>query len=90
MDKMYLRAVQDFNKFAAREMAKPDFSEVKQFAINGYYLLRSAAERYGIAVAYASIERNTATTTEIELIKRYFKAARRAYYRQKARAKKCA
>lgn len=90
MDKMYLRAVQDFNKFAAREKAKPDFPAVKEFALNGYFKRRPEAEKYGIATAYARIECNTATTTEIELIKRYFKAARRAYYRQKARAKKCA
>lgn len=71
--------VQDYNSFAQREAAEPDFQNVIQFATQDFFFKKSPAEQQTLSEAYERIERNVASPAEVMLIKNYFNEAKNAY-----------
>lgn len=72
-------SVRDYNEFAQREMAEPDFQDVVKFATEDFFYGKSPAEQNIIAEAYARVERKVASPAEIMLVKGYFADAKAAY-----------
>ena len=81
-------SVADYNAFASKEMAAPDFQQVMTFASGDYLSKKSPAERQTILDAYNRVERNTASPAEVLLIKNYFTEAKNAFYGQNTPKKK--
>ena len=75
-------SVADYNAFAQKEMAAPDFQQVMKFATEDYFEKKSPAEQQTIANAYVRVERNTASPAEVMLIKNYFTEAKNAFHGQ--------
>lgn len=75
-------SVADYNEFAQREMAAPDFQQIMKFATEDYFAKKSPAEQQTIANAYVRVERNTASPAEVMLIKDYFTEAKNAFHGQ--------
>jgi hypothetical protein len=80
-------SVADYNAFAQKEMAAPDFQQVMKFATEDYFAKKSPAEQQTIANAYVRVERNTASPAEVLLIKNYFTEAKNAFHGQKSKPK---
>lgn len=77
--KAHNASVADYNDFAQREMASPDFQNVMKYATEDFFFSKSPAEQETLAVAYSRIERNVASPAEVMLIKNYFTEAKNAY-----------
>ena len=75
-------SVADYNDFAQKEMAAPDFQQVMKFATEVYFEKKSPIEQQAIANAYYRVERNTASPAEVLLIKNYFTEAKNAFHGQ--------
>lgn len=73
-------SVQEYNQFAKREMAEPDFQNVMKFAAEEYFFKRSPVEQQTLSEAYYRIERNVASPADVMLIKNYFTEAKNAYH----------
>jgi hypothetical protein len=73
-------SVQEYNQFAKREMAEPDFQNVMKFAAEEYFFKRSPIEQQTLSEAYYRIERNVASPADVMLIKNYFTEAKNAYH----------
>lgn len=73
-------SVQEYNQFAKREMAEPDFQNVMKFAAEDYFFKRSPVEQQTLSEAYYRIERNVASPADVMLIKNYFTEAKNAYH----------
>jgi hypothetical protein len=80
-------SVADYNAFAQKEMAAPDFQQVMKFATEDYFTQKSPAEQQTIANAYVRVERNTASPAEVMLVKNYFTEAKNAFHGQKGKPK---
>lgn len=72
-------SVADYNDFAKKEMAEPDFQNIMQYASEDFFFTRSQAEQQTLAEAYSRIERQVASPAEVMLIKNYFAEAKQAY-----------
>lgn len=81
-------SVQEYNSFAQREAAEPDFQNVVEFARADFFFKKSPAEQQTLAAAYERIERNVASPAEVMLIKNYFVEAKNAYRGQHKTATK--
>lgn len=75
-------SVADYNDFAQKEMAAPDFQQVMKFATEVYFEKKSPIEQQAIANAYYRVERNTASPAEVLLVKNYFTEAKNAFHGQ--------
>lgn len=80
-------SVADYNAFASKEMAAPDFQQVMKFAAEDYLAKKSPAEQQTIMMAYNRVEQNTASPAEVLLIKNYFTEAKNAFHGQKPQKK---
>lgn len=72
-------AIREFNRFATEVMSYKDFRQVKEYAINDYFLKQTPKDREAIATSYARIERNTANRHDTQVVMDYWKACRREY-----------
>lgn len=72
-------SVQEYNQFAEREKAEPDFNDVIQFATQDFFFKRSPIEQQTLSEAYARIEQNVASPADIMLIKNYFTEAKQVF-----------
>jgi hypothetical protein len=74
--------VSDYNAFAQKEAAEPDFKEVQMFATNDYFNTLSEGEQNVLRGAYARVENQMAMPQDIVLVKRYFTDAKKAFRAQ--------
>jgi hypothetical protein len=81
-------SVQDYNAFAQKEMAAPDFQSVMKYATEDYFETKNPVEQQAIANAYVRVERNTASPAEVVLIKNYFTEAKNAFHGRSKASKK--
>lgn len=82
------QAVQGYNDFAQKEMASPDFEQVKNYATNEYFESLSQPDQNTVAAAYMRIERNIASPAEIALVKSFYRDAKAAYHAKNPQAAK--
>lgn len=78
--------VDDYNAFAQKEFAAPDFKAVQEYAVGDYFKALSLAEQNVLRDAYARIEGNAAMPQDIVLVKRYFTDAKAAFRKGKTQA----
>lgn len=74
------RQVDSYNAFVNAEKQEADFENVKQYAGTTFFETLSPDDQTLIRGAYERIERNTASPSEIALIKRFFQDAKASYY----------
>jgi len=72
--------VDKYNEFVNTEQQDPDFEDIKQYAGTTYFANQTPEDQDLIREAYKRIERNTASPSEIVLIKRFFQDAKASYY----------
>lgn len=72
-------SIRDYNDFAAREFAEPDFQAIQQFATNEFFEQLPPNEKQIVAQSYLHIERQTASPAEMLNIKNFFRAAKLAF-----------
>ena len=73
------KAIQQFNYFARMATADPLYEQVKEYAINDFFMSQPEQTKEEIARAYARIEANTASATDMQLIMMYYAEAEQAY-----------
>lgn len=74
------RQVDSYNAFVNAEKQEADFEDVKQYAGTTFFETLSPDDQTLIRGAYERIERNTASPSEIALIKRFFQDAKASYH----------
>lgn len=72
-------SIEDYNAFANKEAAEPDFAEISQFATGDYFNSVSPAAQPVIRDAWARITQKVASPQDIFLIKGYYTQAKAAY-----------
>lgn len=72
-------AINDYNEFAQKAMAEPDFKAIQQYATNDLFNALSPNEQKILANSYLRVERNTASPAEMLVVKNYYERAKTAY-----------
>ena len=80
-------ATRDYNEFAKKAIAEPDYNEIVKFATNDFYNQLSPQDRRRIATAYSHVEEQSASPDEAWIVKTYYKLAKAAYYTRNAKSK---
>lgn len=73
------KATQQFNHFAKMATADPLYEQVKEYAVNDFFMSQPEQTKEEIARAYARIETNRASATDMQLIMMYYSMAKASY-----------
>lgn len=72
-------AINNYNEFAQKEMAEPDYQAVMTFATNDFFQAMPPNEQQILANSYLHVERNLASPAEFLVVKNYYERAKAAY-----------
>lgn len=84
----HMEALHNYNEFAAKALAEPDFKEIQNFAANEFFEQLPPNAQKVIANSYLRVERQTASPAEMLLVENYFDKARAVYRTRNAKPNK--
>ena len=72
--------MQDYNEFAQREMAEPDYQQVFNYAANDYFKQQTPMNQQIINDAFIRIQKGVASPADTYIMSNYYTQAKASYH----------